>query len=757
MRHLKSAIVLVALLVMPLAVPVALTQPPGPGMGMQKPGVGAVSYTQNSTISPSSASVVLSAVITPYVPVNGSITASYQNGVLNAMGEFTSTMPEINSTINGSLSARVNGSFNYIASEGKAYSTRDFSVLLSFASESDGNLTQVSANLTGTTEGVRVFGNYSYSHTSFQGPVYVKRATNATSFEIAFDLMGDIYSNTTMMEDGMANATVHVWGSLTIDFNTGNQFQDVMYANMIAQVVTNLVNQLGLQNNVTVTVDNEKGAVSVNFDLYLEPGMMAQPMPGMPGVPGMGMGQGMGMEHMQMPVMLSGFTEDVNITYSLQCNVQVDNSKAAGSFEASVTGIPTDFFSVDSFSLNASLSYDEQANTTTLQAGVSVDGLDSPASAFYPLLLMAKLGLMKFSDAKVIFIGKDGVAYRLDSTEATEVIITKENKTLINDLKLVYNGTVYGFGRSGELVVRGPEGGHVVIPAMGNYSKIMVENAFKATIRAGSDKVVALAHNLQVEITNPMGKFKLKFENTLFKGSLVVTTLDPAQANSMLPAELQGAVVGPGLHVVGVLRGGGEVEIPLTKTPKNPALARILPNGTVEVISDVKVVNGVLKASVPGFSALVPIDLAETSQPPGGTTTTTTGTTETGTTTTETTTTTTETTTTETETTMTTTSPMHTETETETQTTTSMTTMPTMTTPMTTMPTPTKTTETTETMTTTTSETTTQTTTGATQETTTTAETTTTTAAAGRVPTTLIVAAVVVLALAGAAVMLLRR
>lgn len=742
MRYLKSSIILIALLVMPLALPVAMMQPPGPGMGMQQPGVGAVSYTQNSTISPSSASVILAAVIKPSIPVNGSFTASFQNGVLNAMGEFASTMPEMNSTIDAFLTAQVNGAFNYNASEGKAYSTRDFNLSLSFTSESDGNLTQVSANLTGSTEGERVFGNYSYSHTSFQGPVYVKRATNATSFEIAFDLIGDVYSNTTMKED-MANATMHVWGSLTIDFNTGNQFQDVMYANMIAQVITNLVNQLGMQNNVTVTVDNEKGAVTISFDLYLEPGMMARPMPGMPGVPGMGMGQGTGMEHMQMPVTLSGFTEDVNVTYSLHCSVQVDSSRATGSFEASVAGIPAGFFGVNSFSLDASLSYDEQANTTTLQASVSVDGLDSPASAFYPLVLMAKLGLMKFSDAKVVFIGKDGVAYRLDSTEMTEVVITKENKTLINNLKLVYNGTVYGFGRSGELVVKGPEGGHVVIPAMGNYSKIMVENAFKATIRAGSDKVVALAHNLQVEISNPMGQFKLRFKNTLFKGSLVVTTLDPAQADSMLPAELQGSVVGPGLHVAGVLKGGGEVEIPLIKTPKNPALARILPNGTVDVISDVKVVNGVLKASVPGFSVLVPVDLAETSQPPGGTTTTT-GTTETETTT----------TTETTETTATTTGTTTTETGTETHTTTtSMTTMPTMTTPMTTMPTPTKTTETTET---TTSETTTQTTTGTTQETTTTAGTTTTTAAGG-VPTTLIVAAIVVLALAGAAVMLLRR
>ena len=755
MRHLKPAIILIALLVMPLALPVALMQPPGPGMGMQQPGVSALSYTQNSTISPTSANVILTTVLKPSIPVNGSLAVSYQDGVLNAEGGFVSSMPEMNSTINGSLSAQVNGAFNYIASEGKAYSTRDFSVSLSFTSKTGDNLTQVSANLTGTSEGERVIGNYSYSHTSFQGPVHVKRTTSATSFEIAFDLIGDIYSNTTMKDSDMANTTMHVWGSLTIDFNTGNQFQDVMYANMIAQVVTNLINQLGLQNNVTVTVDNEKGAVTINFDLYLESGMMAQPMPGMPGVPGTGMGQGMSMEHLQMPIMLSGFTDDVNITYSLQCSVQVDSSKATGSFEASVAGIPADFFGLNSFSLDAGLSYDEQANTTTLQASVSVDGLDSPASAFYPLVLMAKLGLMKFSDAKVIFIGKDGVAYRLDSSELTEVIITKENRTLINDLKLVYNGTVYGFGRGGELLVKGPEGGHVVIPAMGNYTKIMVENAFKATIRAGSDKVVALAHNLQVEISNPMGQFKLKFKNTLFKGSLVVSTLDPAQANSMLPAELQGAVVGPGLHVTGVLKGGGEVEIPLTKTPKDPALARILPNGTVEVISDVKVANGVMKASVPGFSILVPIDLAETSQPPGGTTTTTTDTTETETTTTETTITTTTTgttTTTEIETTTTTTTPMHTETETETHTT--MTTMPTMTTPMTTMPTPTKTTETTGT-TTTTSETTTQTTSETTQETTTTTGTATT--AAGGVQTSLIIAAVVVLALAGAAIVLLRR
>ncbi len=753
MRHLKSAIILVALLAMTLALPVAITmQPPGPGMGMQQPGVVAVSYLQNSTIAPTSASVLLMGVINPSVPINSSLTATYQNGVLNAMGEFTSDMPKMNSTVNGSLSAQVNGAFNYVASEGKAYSSKEFSVSLSFTSERGGNATQVSANLTGISEGEKVLGNYSYMHTYFQGPVYIKRTTNATSFEVAFDLIGDVYSNTTMKDP--VNAASHFWGNLTIDFNTGNQFQDVMYANMIAQVLTNLVNQFGLQNNVTLTVDNEKGVVTISFDFYLEPGMMAQPMPGMPGVPGMGMGQGMGMEHMQMPVMLAGFTEDVNLIYSLQCSIQVDTSKATGSFEASVTGIPADFFGVNSFNLQASLGYDEQANTTTLQVRASVDGIDSPASAFYPLVMTAKLGLMKFSDAKVVFIGKDGVAYRLDSSELTEVVITMENRTLINDLKLVYNGTVYGFGRGGELLVRGPKGGHVVIPAMGNYTKIMVENAFKATIRAGSGKVIALAHNLQVEISNPMGSFKVKFKNTLFKGSLGITTLDPAQANSLLPAEMQGSVVGPGMQVTGVLSGCGEVEIPLTKTPKDPALARILPDGTVEVISNVKVVNGVMKASVPGFSVLVPIDLSEASQPPGGTTTTTETTTET-TATTETTTTTvaTTTTSTETKTTMTTTSPMHTETETETGTHTTMTTMPTMTTPRPTSPT--HTTETTETTQSITSETTTQATTGTTQETTTTTTTTATTA--GGIQSSLIIAAIAVLALAVAAIMLLRR
>ncbi|WP_460126051.1 hypothetical protein [Stetteria hydrogenophila] len=613
------------------------TSPPARGWGHGRPGVTPASYTEAATIAPDAVESRIAAVVKPSLGVEGEATLDYGNETLHAEGSLTAPMPELNATVEGYLRNTVSGEAAYSNETRRGAWVENISRLeVRYHSESQNGSTLLALNLTGVVEREFAPGSYFYQHLALEGPVHYESYTNATAINVTFDLDLDLYLNATRGEE---EASRHLWGTVTVDFNTGVPMLDQQYASALAMLANNLITRLGLQDNVTVTTDLNEGAVTISLDLYLS--KLAEKLrEGLPGIPvnppgpTAALAERLGELRGEVEDALSmyeGYEGSLNVTYNAEVSMEFNNTLAAARFTLDASGIPEDLVGVTALRLHCTLSHSEEENTTTVNLSSRVEGLDSPAPAFYKLARLAKLGLYRFEEARAEFTGVDGVSFIIEpgKEELSHVVITSENRTLINRLRLVYNGTVYGVGEEGEVVVRAPKGGEAVVHLPGARGKLVIHNAVKTVIKAGRGRSVAVARELNITLNNTLGQFKVKVKNLKFKGQLAIATLKPEEAASLLPGQLRRAVAGPAIKVEGALEGGGEVEIPLAKTPREPALARVHPNGKVEIIRNVTVENGVLKATVPGFSTLVPVDLAEAGQPPSETTTTTTTTTTT--------------------------------------------------------------------------------------------------------------------------------
>ena len=620
--------------------PAVLASERGPGMGQPGPGMegpGLSYYEQAATIAPTRVNGYFIAVFDAFTPLNGNAFLTYDSDTTMLQGGFQLTfsgMGEPGINLQGSLSVTEDGMIS-VRSDGPSMSTESMGTFIVNMEFDDGeNYTMVDASFDYEESSVSLAGNYSTYTLTVQGPVTlaVIVPSQGLNLSVIFDFYLDV-----MVESSMAEEYALITGTMIVDFNTGDPMTDSGYAFMLATMIQQIIVTLGLEDNVTVTTDPGQGSVKVDFTLYLTPdalqGIPVPGAPGMPGMPGPGAGMPFNMTNMTFPISLESLTVDADISYNAGLDVQVSVTPAEAS--AMITGsviadgVPYEAVGLDSIDVTLYIDGDEESNETVVQGTIAAEGFSDPVLAFYFALKAAIDAAGEAESLMVTFRGEEGVMFGFDGPEYEVVVFTEANATLMEDLKLYYNGTGFAVEED-TLIIEGGDGATVTLPPA--TTEVVASGAKSLELKVAPSAAVARISELEVEFAGDYGTIVLGLENASVAGSLKLRALDPAEASSLLPPGLQAVVVGPGVEVEGVAGGEGYVEIPLVRTPENPALIRLTPDGGYEVITDVKVENGRLEAEVPGFSTLIPVDLAASEQPPPGDETTTTETeTETGT------------------------------------------------------------------------------------------------------------------------------
>ena len=588
------------------------------GMGVEAP-FNVTAYVEEAVIGPSEAHGYVEVYVEPQLPVLALLQGYLSPGAAGLTGSLTAYLEErVNAS--GTISYNESGRVVYdpdrrggnVASHWSLYLDVDAASY----NESSGTLDvyNVSLDLRGM-EYAEFQENYTSYTLDVRGPVeYRQSGTNSIYVSFILELQVNLEANAT-------SGAGQLGGHVKLDFNTGNPLADSGYATMVYSIVTTYAEQYGLDQYINASLDAAEGIVTITFNF---PFNLTKP-PEIPAVPG-----GVEVEPPRGGPVFAGLTVAVNASYTVSLQASFDGQKLQGSIQAGVDGVPGAL--LGGVSLNASLAVSpyttpDGANLTAVRLEVSASNTSDPSAAFYTAL---KTAIKAFKarkhaenpfDYRVVFKGVDGVKFGFNGPEYDTVVFTAENASRLPELKMYYNDTEYSLG-NGTLAVKakGPKAS-VTVPA-GTHT-VTVHGAVKATLHMGPAAALFRLENTTVVVENPMGTFVVHFKGALVQGTAEIETIDPTQAASLLPAGVNAEVVGPALKVKGVVSGGGCVEIPLVKTPENPALIRVLDNGSYQII-EADVEDGKLVACTPGFSTLIPVDAEAGGQPPAGNTTTTT-------------------------------------------------------------------------------------------------------------------------------------